>query len=437
MANQILTSDVITKEALRILHERLSFVSSINRQYDSSFGDAGGGAKIGDSIRIRKPARYVTRDGAPLDPQEHRETNTQLTLTRQKGVDITVSSTELTLGIDDFSSRVLEPAMAQLASAIESDVLSVIEFTQNAVLTNSPSFKDVVLVKALLDQLTCPMDNNRTFMIDPIMQVDILDDTKGLFQDSSQISKQYLEGYIGKTGGFNFVQSSRMPNLVIDGTNAGITATGDFTQGGSTLAVSALAADVNAGQVFTVAGVFDVHPETKKPYSTLKKFVVAQDAAAGATSITFYAINDYSTSDLVGAGEGSTRLYPRGIEAGQKSYVVDLSLPQDANKKFNTAQANQSTLVATGAAITFLGDTAGAGVLSQSVGFHRDAYTVGFADLYLPKGTDMAARQTYEGISLRMVRDYDISSDTAPMRFDCIYGYQILRQEYACRLIQE
>ena len=433
MANQILTDDKINREALRILHENLTFTTSINTQYDSSFST--GGAKIGDSMRIRKPARYITRDGKALSTQDHRETNTQLTLTRQKGVDIEVSSSDLTLGLDDFSDKIVKPAMAQLASAIEADVLSVTQSIGQTVLTTGLTFEDVVTAQALMYNQTTPMDDQWNMMVDPLMQVNVVNELKGLFQDSKEISDQYKKGYMGVTGGYTWFQSARIPTQEILGSNAGDTATGDFTQGGDTLAVTALAGGLKAGQTFTVAGVFEIHPETKKVYPTLKKFVVAEDVAPAGTSIKYFAINDYSNADTVGAGESSTRLYPRGLEYGQKSYAVPVTITTN-DDKFNAAQANQSTLVATGAALVFLGDTPGAGFLPQSVGFHKDAFTVGFADLVLPKGTDMAARHVYDNISMRMVRDFDISTDNFPMRFDVLYGYQTLRPEYACRIIE-
>jgi len=435
MANQILTADQITKEGLRILHEKLSFVGKINRQYDKSFSTDG--ASIGDSIRIRKPAKFITREGDVSDAQDFRETNTQLTLTKLLGVDFDFSSTELTLGLDNFSKNVLEPAMAQLASTVEATALSMVNGIAATVSSSAPVWKDVVMAKAIMDQNLAPADANRCFMIDPIQQVGILDDTKGLFQSASSISKQYTEGYIGKTGGFDFVQSSRIPTITLNNALAGVTAGSNFTQGGTALTVSVLPADVELGTVFTVAGVYEVHDETKKVYATLRKFVVAEKALSGATSIKYQAIADYSSlNQEVGAGPGNTRLTSRGLELGAVSYAVPGTVTTQ-DDKFWAAQANQSSLTATGNAITFIGTAGGAGVKAQSVGFHKDAFTIGFADLVLPTGTDMASRQVYDGISLRFVRDFDTKNNKFISRLDVLFGYQILRQELAVRYIEE
>ena len=105
MSNTILTSSVITKEALRILHQKLNFIGSVNRAYDSSFAQSG--AKIGDSLRIRLPNRYTVRSGATLSAQDTTETSTTLQVSTQKGVDLNFTSNELTLSLDDFSKRIL------------------------------------------------------------------------------------------------------------------------------------------------------------------------------------------------------------------------------------------------------------------------------------------------------------------------------------------
>ena len=123
MANNILTPTMITREALRILHQKLNFVGNVNRQYDDRFAQTG--AKIGTSLNIRMPSKYTVRTGATLSAQDHVERSTPLTVSSQYGVDVSFTSVELTMDLDDFSERVLDPAMAQLAAKIEGDALDV------------------------------------------------------------------------------------------------------------------------------------------------------------------------------------------------------------------------------------------------------------------------------------------------------------------------
>ena len=76
MANTLLTPTQATREALRILHQKLRFVGSISRQYDDSFAKKG--AKIGTSLTIRLPNQYTVRTGATLTAQDTTEASTSL-----------------------------------------------------------------------------------------------------------------------------------------------------------------------------------------------------------------------------------------------------------------------------------------------------------------------------------------------------------------------
>src|SRR4051812_3182367 len=114
MANTLLTPTMVTRKALMVLHQKLNFVGTINRQYDDSFSKDG--AKIGDTLKIRLPNQYTVRIGAPIGVQDTPETSVSLQIGTQKGVDMNFSSNELTLSLDDFSTRIIEPAMSVLAA---------------------------------------------------------------------------------------------------------------------------------------------------------------------------------------------------------------------------------------------------------------------------------------------------------------------------------
>src|SRR5471032_1954714 len=116
MANTILTPTQVTRKALFILHQKLNFVGSIYRDYDAQF--AKDGAKIGSNLNIRLPTQYTVRTGATLSAQDTTETSVQLQVTTQKGVDVNFTSADLTLSLDDFADRILDPAMAVLAAGI-------------------------------------------------------------------------------------------------------------------------------------------------------------------------------------------------------------------------------------------------------------------------------------------------------------------------------
>ena len=286
MANTILTSSQITREALRILHQKLNFIGNINRQYDDSFAKSG--AKIGDTLRIRLPNQYVVRSGATLSAQDTTENQTTLQVNNQVGVDLNFTSVDLTLSLDDFAKRILDPAMAVLSANIESQVLNqVLPDVYNAVngIGAATTFNQILQArKALADNLT-PADGDRCVIMNTQANVDLVDALKGLFNDTATISKQYKEGMMGRTAGFDFYENTLMPESTT-GSSTTATVSGAVTTNGSTSLTVSAAQTFKKGDIFTVAGCFAVHPETKVATSRLQQFVVAADVTA-ATTVTF------------------------------------------------------------------------------------------------------------------------------------------------------
>ena len=387
MANTILSPTAVTREALRILHQKLNFVGSIERQYDDSFAKSG--AKIGDSLKIRLPNQYVVRSGRTLAPQDTTESSVTLQVATQKGVDLTFNSAELTMSLDDFSTRILEPAMTVLAANVEYDAMTMYRDVYQSVWNGGSALtlaKVLAGRKILQDSLT-PL-NDRTASLQTQETVDLVDGLKGLFQDSSGIAKQYREGYMGRTAGFDFVENTMWPAHTRGGSN-GAYLTNGVSQTGATLAVDTGANAPSAGDVFTIAGVFKVHPETKVSLGILQQFVIG----AGATTTSW-------------------PISPAIVASG-------------AGQNVTNAAADNS-------AIAFLGTASTA--VSTSMLYQKEAFAFATADLVMPKGCDMAAREVLDGISMRLVRQYSISDDTWPVRFDILYGYKTLRPQLAARL---
>jgi len=396
MPNSLLTPTAVTRKALQVLHQKLNFIGNINRTYDDSFANSG--AKIGDSLKIRLPNEYTVRTGASLSTQDTSETSTTLQIATQKGVDLTFSSAELTLSLDDFSARILEPAMSVLAANIEADALNMYKDVYNIVDNdgNAISFLNIMQGRKLLNDNLAPMDNNRTALLSTDHTAKLVDALKGLFQDSNAIKQQYKEGMMGRTGGFDFYENTLLANHAT-GTSpktTTYTVNGAVTTNGSTaVTVATGTGTFKAGDIFTVAGCFRVHPETKVSTGVLQQFVVAADYAGGAGSLTFA---------------------PAIFTSGGRQNVVAAGM------------ANSSAIVKVGAG--------NAELLTPSMVFHRDAFAFATADLVMPKGVDFAAREVYDGISLRTVRQYAISSDTMPCRIDVLYGYKTIRAQLAARI---
>lgn len=395
MSNTLLTVDKITREALRVLHQKLRFIGSINRGYDNQFAQEG--AKIGDTLRIRLPNQYTIRTGRTLSVQDNVERNVTFPITSQAGVDINFTSAELTLSLDDFSERIITPAMATIAAYIEStvwtarykDVYNLVN--QNGV---APSLRTVLLAKQKLDDNLAPEDEQRTCLLSTTHQVGLVDSIKGLFNPQDVVGMQYKEGRMGKSAMFDFFQSTH----VLDHTT-GTAVEGDTlynvngaNQTGASLTVNTGTTTFLKGDVITLAGCNRVHPETKVDTGQLQQFVITADSGANATTLAI------SPSIITSGGAQNVAASPT-----------------------------------TTGAVTKIG--AGASeLLTSSMAYHKDAFVFGTADLILPEGVSFAAREVYDGISMRIIRAYDINNDQHPCRIDVLFGSATLRAQLASRI---
>ncbi len=399
MANALLTPVQITRKSLAILHQKLNFVGSINRQYDDSFAKSG--AKIGDSLKIRLPNQYTVRTGAAMGTTpatDTTETSTTLQVATQKGVDVNFTTAELTLTLDDFSSRILDPAMSVLAATIEADALSMALDVYNGVNNIGAAItlnKALTARKALVDNLAPGSD--RTLLLNTQDNLDLVDGLKGLFQDSTEISKQYREGVVGRTAGFGTIYENTLLNSQTTGTALSATTytvNGATATGATQIVVQTGATTFKKGDIITLAATNRVHPETKTDTGVLQNFVVTADYAGGAGNLQI-----------------SPPIY------GPTSLGLQ----------------NVAALPLTGAAIVKLGGASA--IYRPSLAYHKDAFAFASADLMMPEGVDFSAREVFDGLSMRIVRQYAIGTDTMPCRLDVLYGYKTIRAQLAARIL--
>lgn len=401
MANTILTPTMVTRAALSILHQKLNFVGNINREYDDSFAQTG--AKIGSALKIRLPNEYTIRSGATLTTQDTVETSTQLNVTTQKGVDLQFTSVDLTLSLQDFSARILEPAIAVVAANVEADALSMVNDVYNTVDNTNTSITFGQLMqgrKKLVDSLA--PNGDRYALLNTQDNADLVNALKGLFQDSVAIKEQYKEGMMGRTGGFDFYENTMMPTL----TSGTMSATNNYTVTdtvtvSSTTSTSTLnlinntgpSGTLVVGDVFTIATLNRVHPETKADTGIVQQFVV--------------------TVAMTGTSVNSVAFSPPIFMSGGRQNV----------KK--TAISTQL--------ITKIGNTSA--TLKPSLLFQKNAFTFATADLIMPKGIHFGAREVMDGISMRIVQAYDIAGDQLPCRLDILYGFKTIRPQLATKVL--
>ena len=400
---------MITREAQMVLHQKINLLGNMNRQYDNRFAQTG--AKIGTNLDLRLPPKYTTRSTSTYSAQNVVERKVSLPVASIIGIDTAITDTELTMSLDNFRQTILEPAMAQLAASLESTVLTgVYRKVANYAGTTSSQidYKKFQQAGQVLTENLAPVDTNRVIGLNPASRVEFSDATKGLFQSADNISQQYREGRVGRTGGFDVYENTLIPTHTV-GTYAGTPLTKGGSQGNAgtgnayvsttdlvTDGWSSGASSLKAGDIITIDGVYDVHPETKASTGRLKRFAVVSDV-----------------SDTT--GDMTITISPAIISGG--------------------AYQNVSNLAGDNKAITVLGTTGQ--IYGQNLAFHRDAFAFVTADLAIPNGVDMAARENYEGISMRFIRWFDGDTGDWKSRFDILYGYTAIYPELACRLVHQ
>ena len=398
MSNSILTIDMITRKSLEILENNLVLTRNVNRQYDDSF--AVEGAKIGSTLRIRLPDRALVTDGAALQVQDDNEQYTTLTVASQKHIGVNFTSAELTMQLDDFAERVLKPRISQLASSIDADVANAYKNIYQSVGSpgTTPSTSLVLLqAQQKLNEAAAVM-SPRYATVNPAANAGLVEGMKGLFNPTDTVSKQFKNGMMG-TGvlGYeeiNMSQSIKQHTTGDWGTSITVTSTVS-TQGQTTLPISFTGSSKtwNIGDVFTIASVYSVNPQTRESTGSLQQFVVTAVATGSSTATLSISPAIYTSTNALA--------------------TVD-SFPQSS------------------AVVTMLGSSNSQ--YAQNLVYHKDAITFATADLLLPQGVDMASRQVHNGISLRILRQYDINNDRLPCRIDVLYGYSAIRPAMGVRM---
>lgn len=405
--NSLLTPSIIAAEALRMFENELSFTKRIDKQYSKEFAKTG--AKIGNTITVRKPWRPTVRSGPALQTQAVNEESVPLVLSSQKGVDFVFSMADLTLTIDEFAKRYVKPAIVAVANQVDIDLLTMAyQNTYNAVGTpgTTPSGSGAtgailtyLQAQQKLNELSCPKDDERSFHINPAAEVDAVAAFSGLFQSASEISEQYRTGAMGKGLGGDWYMNQNIQNYT-SGALGGTPVVSGASQTGSSLVTSGWTASVanlvSVGDVFTIGGVHKVNPITKQSTGVLQQFVVTAAASSN------------------GSGDATISISPSIITSGSTQTV-------------DAAPANSAALTFAAAAST---------LTANNLLCHKDAFTLGCADMELPEGVHFAARAQDEesGLSIRIVRAYDINSDQIPCRLDILYGSAAFRPEWACRI---
>ena len=410
MSNNLLTISKITNEALMVLENELTFTSEVDRNYDDQFAVVG--AKIGQTVNVRRPGRFIGTTGPALAVEDFNETSVPVTLSTQFHVDTQFTTQDLALSLDMFSDRVLKPGIAAIANKMDRDGLVMAKNnTANIVGTAGTAPTGLITyltAAAYLDSEGAPRDGRRSVVVEPFTSATIVDSLKGLFVPTETISKQYAKGLMGRdSGGMNWYMDQNVVSQTFGSYSSATlscnvtTATGFLSTGWAyssniTIGATSAAATLNQGDTFTIAGVYAVNPQNRQSYGKLRNFVVQSTTAIGSGSTA------------------SVTVVPAVITGGQFQNVSITSTGSQTVTPFNNT-----------------------GIVSpQNILMHRNAFTLACADLELPEGVHFAGRASDKeiGLSLRVVRQYTINNDSIPTRIDVLYGWAPLYPELACRI---
>jgi len=409
MANTSLTADIVAKEALIILENELGILKRMHRAHESEFSNSVNGYKIGDTISIRRPADFTVRSGATLSTQDVIEGKTTLTVDQQKGIDFEFTSTELTLKIDDLSERVIKPAMSSLVNDITNDVLTqMYRGIYNWVGTPGntvDSFADFAKAPERLDIMAVPQAD-RAAAFAPTDYWGLVGSQTALYINQVA-SDAFRRGEMGMVGGIDTLMSQVVPTHtvgplggtpLVNGASQNVTydtAKNTWTQSLITDGWTAAAANrLKAGDIFTIANVQMVNPKTKVTTGVLQQFVVTADVSSD------------------GTGNLTATISPPIITSGPHQTV-------------NAAPADNAAITVVGSAST---------AYRQNLVFHKNTMGVAFVPMEMPQAAYNGSRQSYKGISVRVIPIYDGTNDISKWRLDVLYGRKIIDPRLATRL---
>ncbi len=412
MANTINTvksaATIIAKTAAAMLEDKMQFIKTIDKEPAESFSQVNG-YNPGDTINISKPARFTMGTTADITStiQDVVEAKVPLALTSQRNVPIALTSAAIAtdLSLKSWMGRILDPAMTTLGNGIEAECLTLAKNSvANCVGTQGSTVFDVNTMmgaRALMMKNLCPNDNKNYALLNSDAIQSAINANKGLFQQSNEIGKQYLDGEMGRGQGFTYLENNLLPNHTNGNDIVFEVRTTVSTEGQATLVVEALTANtgtVKKGTSFTIASVNAVHPVTKVDLGYLQNFVVTADATADASG---YATLSVSPAFYTSAG-------PTGLQ-NITAFPVD------------------------GAAITILNGGVST-TRAQNLAYNKKAFRFVSVPLVKPDGTDIAAQETVGGITVRVIRDYSVLTDKLIMRLDVLYGFVAVREEWACKI---
>ncbi len=410
MANNIITPSMVTKYAIKMFTNTNYFVQNVPRQFQDQFGIEG--ARIGAQLRVRIPNQYTVTDGPGLSVQDTTEQQFLLTVATQRHIDVAFTSAETTLDVDDYMERVVLPRINYLAANVAVQIMANIAPGIRNIIANVDANNNILSVndapfaiaRAILEENSAPAFGEmgmRKVVLAPRSDAKVQQALRGLFNPVESISRQYNTGMMYEALGWRFFEDQSVINHT---TGSLTTATvNGANQTGNSLNVNALGGTINAGDVFTIAGVNGINRVNYQSLGTVAQFVATANAAAGATTISFY---------------------PAIIPPANNNPYAGLPYTPQQYQTVTASPANNATITPfANASVTY----------RQNLAYAPDAFTIAVAPLWIPpneKGVIAAARHSFDDLSMRSLVVYEPTTDQPIDRIDILFGSALCRPEW-------
>lgn len=414
MANNILTPSMITRYSIRMFLNTNYFIQNVSRQFEDQFGKEG--ARIGAQLRVRYANQYTVTDGPGIAIQDVSEQQFLLTVATQRHVDVAFTSAETTLDVDDYMERIVLPRVNALAANVAVQVMANTVNTVKNIVANVDANNNILpvtdtplsLARAILEENSAPNFGEqgiRKVALAPRSDARLQLALRGLLNPVDTISKNFNTGMLYDAVGFRLFEDQ---SVVAHTTGTLVSATVNGAgQTGNTLTVNSLGGTINAGDVFSIAGVYAVNRTNFQSIGVLAQFVATASAAAAATSISFYPPIIPPASSVAYAGLPYT----------PQQYQTVTASP--ANNATITPFANAST------------------TYRENLAYAPDAITLVVAPLWIPpsgRGVIDAARHEFDELSMRSLVCYEPATDQPIDRLDILFGSGVPRPEWAVQL---
>ena len=409
MPATLVTPSMIAKEALMQLENNCVLANRVHREYRKEF--TGG---QGSTVSIRRPVKFNVSNGATAVVQDTEEKTTNIVVDQRRHVAWDFTTEQLTLSIEEYSERYIKPAVIALANDVDVSIANLYNTVWNQVGTigtTPANYAAIAAAAQRLDEMAVE-SSPRSMVVNPAAAYAVAGNQATLEAVGDVRKTAYEESMVGRVAKFDMFSTQNIATHqvgplggapVVNGGSQAVTyaaaAGNSWSQSFAIRGWTAAAAlRLRAGDVFTIANVFAVNPvprtgaKMQMPY--LQQFVVTANASSDAS------------------GNMTATISPPIITSGPQQTV--------------------SAAPADGAAITVVG-TANA-QFPVNMGFHKNAFALVTVPLEMPDSAPFKARENYKGLSIRVIKDYDFTSDVERIRLDILYGVKAIYPDLATRL---